>query len=66
MQALEKRLDPDDFFRIHRSTIVRLDRIDTLLRGGGGDYDVRLKDGSQLKVSRNRVDELERRIGMIR
>ena len=35
MQALEERLDPARFLRIHRSIIVRLDTIDTLLRGGG-------------------------------
>ena len=31
MQTLEEKLDPAVFFRIHRSAIVRLDRIDTLL-----------------------------------
>jgi len=64
MQALEERLDPARFLRIHRSIIVRLDTIDTLLRGGGGDYAVRLKNGVKLKVSRTRVDELERRMGV--
>jgi two-component system LytT family response regulator len=64
MQALEERLDPALFLRIHRSIIVRLDTIDTLLRGGGGDYAVRLKNGVKLKVSRTRVDELERRMGV--
>ncbi len=64
MQALEERLDPARFLRIHRSIIVRLDTIDTLLRGGGGDYAVRLKNGVKLKVSRTRVEELERRMGV--
>jgi len=32
MQMLEERLDPAKFFRIHRSAIVRLDQIETLLR----------------------------------
>jgi len=64
MQALEERLDPARFLRIHRSVIVRLDLIDALLRGGGGDYAVRLKNGVKLKVSRTRVDELERRMGV--
>jgi len=65
MQALEERLDPARFLRIHRSVIVRLDRIDTLLRGGGGDYAVRLKNGVKLRVSRTRVEELERRMGVV-
>jgi two-component system LytT family response regulator len=64
MQALEERLDPGRFLRIHRSVIVRLDRIDTLLRGGGGDYAVRLKSGVKLRVSRTRVEELEKRMGV--
>ncbi|MCU1347801.1 MAG: two component transcriptional regulator, LytTR family [Acidobacteria bacterium] len=63
MQTLEERLDPEIFFRIHRSVIVRLDRIDTLLRASGGDYAVRLKDGTELSVSRNRREELEARLG---
>jgi len=66
MQALEERLDPAHFLRIHRSVIVRLELIDALLRGGGGDYAVRLKNGVKLKVSRTRVEELERRMGVAR
>ncbi len=64
MQALAKRLDPGQFYRIHRSTIVRLDRIDTLLDGQGGDYAVRLKDGKRLKVSRGRYEELQQHLGL--
>jgi len=63
MQTLEDKLDPDLFFRIHRSAIVRLDRIDTLLHAAGGDYAVRLKDGTELSVSRSRREELEGRVG---
>lgn len=32
MQALEERLDPERFFRVHRSAIVRVDLIETLTR----------------------------------
>jgi len=64
MQTLEERLDPTVFFRIHRSAIVRLDRIESLLHGVGGDYAVRLKDGRRLKVSRSRREELEQRLGL--
>ena len=61
MQALEDRLDPR-FFRIHRSAIVRLDRIDAMLHSGGGEYSVRLKNGTELSVSRHRRDELAERL----
>jgi two-component system LytT family response regulator len=63
MQALEERLDPARFFRIHRSAIVRLDLIETLIRHPGGDYAVQLKGGVKLKVSRSRFEKLEEQMG---
>jgi two-component system LytT family response regulator len=63
MQDLAERLDPDVFMRVHRSVIVRLDIIDVLLRRAGGDYAVRLKNGTELSVSRARREELEQRLG---
>ena len=64
MQTLEERLDPSRFFRIHRSAIVRLDLIETLIRNPGGDYAVQLKGGVKLKVSRSRFEKLEQQMGM--
>ncbi|MDB4882368.1 MAG: response regulator receiver [Gemmatimonadetes bacterium] len=64
MQVLEERLDPEQFFRVHRSAIVRFDLIDGLTRNASGDYTVHLKGGVTLKVSRSRSDELERRMGL--
>ncbi len=64
MQTLENRLDPSAFMRVHRSIIVRLDEIDTLLHNPGGDYAVRLKSGERLSVSRSRREELEDRLGL--
>lgn len=66
MQMLEEQLNPAVFFRIHRSAIVRLDRIDALLHRPGGDYAVRLKDGTELDLSRARREELEQRLGIAR
>jgi two-component system LytT family response regulator len=65
MQALEEKLDPLHFFRIHRSAIVRIDMIDVFLRHAGGDYGVRLKNGVELSVSRAKREELEARLGII-
>ena len=62
MQTLEARLDPDSFMRIHRSVIVPMDRVDTLVREPGGDYEVLLKTGVRLRVARSRREELERRL----
>lgn len=64
MQTLEERLDPARFIRVHRSIIVRLDLVDALLRGSGGDYEVQLRTGARLKVSRSRREALERRMGI--
>ena len=64
MQTLEDRLDPDRFFRIHRSTIVQIDRVEALLTAPGGDYAVRLKDGTRLRLSRSRRDDFTRRLGI--
>ena len=64
MQTLEERLDPDVFFRIHRSTIVRLDLIESLHHAAGGDYAVSLSTGQRLKVSRSRRDDLARHLGL--
>ena len=64
MQALEEKLDPERFFRIHRSAIVRIDMIDVFLRHAGGDYGVRLKNGVELSVSRSKREELEALLGI--
>ena len=53
MSALEKRLDPRRFARIHRSAIVNLDFIRELRPMWGGDYRVFLENGTQLTLSRN-------------
>ena len=64
MQNLEDRLDPNAFIRTHRSVIVRIDLIETLHKGAGGDYEVQLKSGRRLRVSRSRLEALERKLGL--
>ena len=66
MTALESQLDPARFIRIHRSAIVAIDQVATLLKGAGGDYEIRMKNGARLAVSRGRRAELEERLGMRR
>ncbi len=53
LSNLESQLDPERFLRIHRSTIVRSDRIQKLEPLFHGDCNVTLKDGTQLMLSRN-------------
>jgi two-component system LytT family response regulator len=61
--TLESRLNPARFFRIHRSGIVNLDRITELQPFFRGEHIVLLRDGSKLKLSRNRRRDLEARLG---
>jgi two-component system LytT family response regulator len=60
MNSLEQKLDPARFARIHRSRIVRLDRILELRTIENREYMVRLHDGSQHRSSRTYADRLER------
>jgi len=52
MARLEARLDPKRFIRIHRSTIVNIDRLRKLSPSFAGEYAVVLHDGTKLKLSR--------------
>lgn len=65
LRTLEEQLDPEEFCRIHRSEIVRLDRVELLIRGEGGRYEVELTTGDRLPVGRSRREELERRLGRL-
>ncbi len=66
MENLEEKLDPERFLRIHRSTIVRLDLVEALLRSEGSEYEVQLRSGVRLRVGRSRREALEQRLGKMR
>jgi two-component system LytT family response regulator len=63
MNNLEARLDPDAFIRIHRSLIVRIDRIASLKPLTHGGYEVVLHDGRHLQASRTYRDRLRALFG---
>ncbi len=60
----ESRLDPAQFVRIHRSTLLNLAHVDEAASWFGGGLIVRLKDGkrTELPVARDRVRELKSRL----
>lgn len=58
MNSLEGRLDPEQFLRINRSTIVSIDRIRDLEPLFHGEYSVRLNNGTRLTCSRSYKDRL--------
>lgn len=59
MTALEGKLDPADFVRIHRSTIVRVEKIRELEPLFQGDYIVILDDNTRLTSSRGYRERLQ-------
>ncbi|WP_035348507.1 LytR/AlgR family response regulator transcription factor [Edaphobacter aggregans] len=61
---LEQDLDPSAFCRIHRSTIVNLDRIAGLSVTEDGGYDVVLHNDIRLRLSRSYRRQLEDRMGI--
>jgi two-component system LytT family response regulator len=63
MKEFEERLDPAEFQRIHRSTIVNLRRIRKLKPHTNGEYFLTLDGGHELKLSRSYRDRLERILG---
>jgi two-component system LytT family response regulator len=63
ISGLEAQLDPKDFIRIHRSTIVNLRRVKELQPWSHGEYHVILHDGTQLTLSRNYRDNLQHVLG---
>jgi len=54
LNALEARLDPERFLRIHRSHVVNLDWVQTMVPHDAVRLEVRLKDGTKLLASRSR------------
>jgi two-component system, LytTR family, response regulator len=63
ISSLEAQLDPKKFLRIHRSSIVKIDRIKELQPWFHGEYRVLLMDGTQLTLSRNYRENLQEALG---
>jgi two-component system, LytTR family, response regulator len=63
MGKLESELDPKKFVRIHKSTIVNIDRIEHLQPLFHGDFRAFLRNGTRLTVSRRHREKLEKFLG---
>lgn len=59
MNGLEPKLDPQQFVRVHRSSIVNLDRIKEIQPWFRGEQVMVLKDGTQVTVGRSYRDRLK-------
>jgi len=62
MNDLESDLDPGRFCRIHRSTIVNLDRVREIRFDSEAEYEVVLADQTRLRLSRRYKKDLESRL----
>jgi two-component system, LytTR family, response regulator len=61
--SLETRLGHNQFLRVHRSTLVNVDRIKTLRPSLYGDYSILLRDGTKLTLSRGFRETVLKRLG---
>jgi len=63
MAYLESQLDAGQFVRVHRSTIVNVDRIQELRSSFNGEYIILLHDKTRLTLSRGYRDGLQTKLG---
>jgi two-component system LytT family response regulator len=63
MNGLESKLDPQQFVRIHRSTIVNVERIQELRSSLNGECAVFLRSGAKLTLSRGYREGFQERFG---
>jgi DNA-binding LytR/AlgR family response regulator len=65
LRELEDRLDPEVFFRAHKSRLVNLRQVKEILRWFGGRFRLVMKDAqaSQVELSRVQARELRARLG---
>ena len=52
ISGLERKLDPSEFVRLHRSTLARRDRITGFRHNGSGTWEAQLRNGRWLRVGR--------------
>jgi len=64
MSDLEEDLDPNLFCRVHRSSIVNLERVRGLKLSEDGEYDILLDNGARLRMSRRYRKHLQERLGL--
>ena len=63
LQRLAVDLDPQQFVRVHRSAIVRLDRVEEFQPTFHGDFVIRLRDGTRVAMSRSYRAAVEQVLG---
>ncbi|MDR6923729.1 MULTISPECIES: LytTR family DNA-binding domain-containing protein [Chryseobacterium] len=65
LRSLETQLDPTQFVRIHKSSIINIQKAVSYKSRLNGDYDVTLSDGAVLRISRNYASDFKMKFGTI-
>ena len=63
LSDLEARLDPRRFVRIHRSSLVNLEKVSHLEPLSHGEFEVVMRSGARVRLSRTYRAHLESRLG---
>jgi DNA-binding LytR/AlgR family response regulator len=65
MNGIQGRLDPDMFIRVHRSALLRIDRIGLICRPGYGRFSVQMTTGQEVPVGRTYVKKIRKLIATV-
>jgi two-component system LytT family response regulator len=65
MDEIERKLDPQQFFRVHRSAIVNLARVREIHPLFRGDCELRMANGAAVRLSRSRRRAFEARFAQV-
>jgi two-component system LytT family response regulator len=65
LSDLEEDLDPNVFCRVHRSSIVNLERVRGLKLTPDGEYEILLDTGTSVRLSRRYRKQLQERLGKV-
>ena len=63
LKSIEAKLKGSGFVRVHKSTIVNLNKVRSFKSRLNGDYDVLLENGAEVRLSRNYVPDFKKRVG---
>jgi two-component system LytT family response regulator len=58
LSAIEKLINPQDFIRVHRTTLVRIDQFQQIKVVGDGSYSLRLLCGAEVAVSERHIEQV--------
>lgn len=64
LSNLNELLNPDRFFRVHRSHIVNFDYIQEIVHSDYSEIDIRMKDKKLIRVSKSQKKEFLKKLGL--